>query len=408
MPGATQWPFASRPGAFERSFQVGTSVITFNSPFGSFDIAIPVERIIQIVAMPDDWAVVDGARTFQDTAAHELSHNLGLPDQYARTTHTANITARDPEGWTLMSYEENVPHLTAPEKLMLGWIRPEWVRPLSFVVIGPVDEDITLHAAALGAPPMGRVSAVEVRKGDGTNYYFEYRAIQSGGIGDQQIPEHGVVLATEFLSGATEPADRRKMLLIRDDSDADGGTFALSDDYEEQDTTSPEYPNDLVVDVTATGIDNATIHIRYGDQKPDPQVTPWSAHTNWKSPEVRNGRTGPPGSMYHDIPWAGHANTLHARVRNQGELDAPGVTVNFSVKDFTLGAGTETSLGSDTRDVPAGAVVEFTAPDVWWPSIFTAAIGPFDFNGHYCTQAVISPYSHPSNPAVKEVTPDAK
>lgn len=408
MPGASQWPFASRPGAFERSFQVGTQTFTFDFGFGTFEFAIPVERIIQIIAMPDDWETLEGSsRTFQDTAAHELAHNLGLPDEYARDTHAADIKARDASNWTLMSWEDDFPHLATPEKLMLGWTRPEWVRPLSFAVIGPIDEQITLHAAELGTPPAGRVSAVEVRKGDGTNYYFEYRREQGGGIGDQDLPENGVVVATEFISGATEPADRRKMLLIRDDSDADGGTFATGDDYEEQDTTSPEYPNDFIVEVLSSGADNATIHIKYGDQKPDPQVTPWSTHTNWKSPdlEVRNARTAANPALYFDMPWEGHPNTLHARVRNRGEIDAPGVTVNFSVKDFTLGGGAETSLGSQTLDVPAGAVVEFTAPTTWVPPIISV-LSIFGIRAHYCTQAVISPYSHPSNPAVKEVTPD--
>ncbi len=405
MPGASQWPFASRPGSWERSFQVGTQIISISFPFGSIDIPVPIERIIQIIAMPDDWETLEAsARTFQDTAAHELGHNLGLPDQYARTTHAADIQSRDPSNWTLMSFEDDLTHLTTAEKLILGWTRKEWVLPLSFAVIGPVDEPVTLQAAELGAPPFGLHAAVEVRKGDGLNYYFEYRRTQGGGIGDQDLPENGVVLATEFVSGTTEPADRRTMLLIRDDSDADGGTFALNDDYEEQDTTSPEYPNDFIVDVLSVSPSAAQLRIRYGDQKPDPQLTPWSAQSNWKSPdlEVRNARTAA-NPMYRDVPWEGHTNTLHARVRNRGEIDAPGVTVNFAVKDYTLTNGAETSLGSETRDVPAGATVEFTAPNVWIPPITSIIIGA-GLRAHYCTVARITPYAHPLNPAVKEVT----
>lgn len=405
MPGASQWPFASRPGSWERSFQVGVRIISVPIIGGSFSVPIPIDRIIQIVAMPDDWETAEAStRTFQDTASHELSHNLGLPDQYAKTTFAADIRNRDPNNWTLMSWEDDLTHLTTPEKLMLGWTLPEWVRPLSFAVIGPVDETITLQAAELGAPPFGLSAAVEVRKGDGLNYYFEYRRTQGGAFGDQDLPENGVVVATEFVSGTVEPADRRTMLLIRDDSDADGGTFALNDDYEEQDTTSPEYPNDFIVDVLAIAPTTAQIRVRYGDQKPDPQLTPWSAQTDWKSPdlEVRNARTAA-NPIYRDIPWEGHTNTLHARVRNRGELDAPGVTVNFAVKDYTLTNGAETSLGSDTRDVPAGATVEFTAPTVWVPPITSIIIGA-GLHAHYCTVARISPYAHPANPAVKEVT----
>jgi hypothetical protein len=404
LPAAHQWPQASRPGGgWETDFQIATeTVITILG----IPVGIPITRRIQVIAMPDDWTTWGGGRTFEDTVAHELGHNLGLPDEYADPTHTTDAQARDIDNWTLMSNDSDLPHLSTPEKLMLGWTRPQWVQPLSFALLGPVDETVTLHAAELGAPPAGQFAAVEVRIGDGKNYYFEYRSEQTGDVGDQNLPIDRTVVGTEFLSGSKELTDRRFLLRIRDDGDADRGEFQAGDDYEEIDTTSPKYPNDFIFEVLSTADDSAQIRIRYADGKPDPQIRTMTAETDWKSPdtEVRNARSRA-DSQYRNIPWEGHVNTMHATVRNPGKLDAPGVQVNFAVKDLTFSGGREYSKGSDVHDVDSQAEVEFQAPEVWipFPIEFTTRYG---FPQHYCTFARIAEYADPGDPAIVEVTPD--
>lgn len=404
-----QWPSATRPGGGRRlSFQVDTAMYISVFPGGSFPIGWPVERTIECVCMAEDWESLPGSgtRTFQDTVAHELAHNLGLPDEYAKAEHLAPIVAREPDKWTLMTDEDNYPHLSTVEKLMLGWTRSSWVRLLNFAVDGPlVGEEIVLSAAELGEPAAGTHAAVELRRSDGTNYYFEYRSTQSGQFGDQALPENKVVLATEFLTGSKEPPDRRFLLLIRDDGDGDDGTFGAGDDYREQDTTTPEYPNDLLVEVVSTDDATAKIKVTYGDSKPDPKLTNFSEQSNWTSPDIKvqNTRSALKKS-YENVPWEGHPNKVLALVRNVGTVDAPGVTVNFWWKNYALTNSPEFPLGSQTLSVPAdGQPVTFTSKD-WVPPI-SNLFGGEGFPAHYCLIARIEPYAVPSMPAIKEVTP---
>jgi hypothetical protein len=163
--------------------------------------------------------------------------------------------------------------------------------------------------------------------------------------------------------------DRPEILRLRDDSDADRAEFQAGDDYEEVDTTSPQFPNDFILDVVATTADSATVRVRYGlDQEPDPALTPWSPSTNWQSPdiEVSNARSLA-DPAFRNVPWEGHDNTVVARVTNRGKIPAPGVRVRFAAKDFTFGEGAEAPLGEQVADVGTGATVAFQTPTPWRP-----------------------------------------
>ena len=110
-------------------------------------------------------------------------------------------------------------------------------------------------------------------------------------------------------------------------------------------------------------------------------------------------------SRFRDIPWEGHENRIVATVRNPGKLDATGVRVNFFVKDFTLGGGAETALGSDTHDVVSGDEVTFTASIPWIP--FPVSAIPFlNVAQHYCVVARIAEYSILGDPTIREITLD--
>ena len=125
-----------------------------------------------------------------------------------------------------------------------------------------------------------------MRIADGRNYYFEYRREQPTALKDQDVPADRTVVGVDCVSGV-EPADRRNILRIRDDSDLDKAEFQAGDDYEERDTSSAAYPNDFLMEVVATEAEFARIHITYGDAKPDPQIRPWAPSTNWKSPDLQ-------------------------------------------------------------------------------------------------------------------------
>ncbi|WIE50666.1 hypothetical protein [Pseudomonas sp. GM17] len=413
-PGRFTWPSATRPGSYQLTFEVDRKTIQVPVLWGSINITIPINRTIQMFSMPDDWETRDiSGRVRAETVAHELGHNFGLPDEYARSGHPQWAKDRDlaatttrGASWSVMSWEEEFSQPTVVEKMMLGWVLAAHVRNLSFATLGPVDEEIVLHASDLGSPPAGRYSVVEVRIADGRNYYFEYRRERPGTLKDQDVPADQTVVGVDCMSGL-EPTDRRNILRIRDDGDLDRGEFQQGDNYEEKDTSSAAYPNDFKMDVVETGTDFARIHITYGDAKPDPQIRPWAPSTNWKSPDLRvtNARNLA-DTRFRDIPWEGHDNRIVATVRNPGQIDALGVRVNFFVKDFTLGGGAVTALGSDVHDVMSGAEVEFTSSVPWVPPPLSAI--PFLNNvaSHYCVVAQIEEYRDPNNAAIREITLD--
>jgi M6 family metalloprotease-like protein len=390
FPGRHQWPFGTRPGGFQLSFVVGEDVF----PFLGFEIAIPRSRTIQALTMPTTWTAISNGRTFAETVAHELGHNFGLHDAYFdAATHDAQFMSRDPGGWDLMGNEGGSPELTAAERMQLGWVPAGDVRTLSVGVAGYVDETVDLHPAGRGGPaPAGRRQAVELRIADGRNYYFEYRRRNAAALSDQTIAEDFVVVGTDYVSGDTPPTNRRPLTLIRDDVDADAGTFALNDDYEERDTSDPTYPNDFRLEVTQAGNDVARVHLRYADAKPDPAFRPWGQSTGWKSPDLRveNFRNLQDATL-RDVPWEGHDNWIVATLRNNGRDTANNIEISFGVKDFTLGGGAEQSLGSVTvASLAAGAQVDVTSPNVWRPPALSNI--PFlTIRPHYCVFARVTP-----------------
>lgn len=361
---------------------------TFSTAEGSQSMAV--------VTMAHDWG--DGSsREIHETLSHELGHNLGPGDLYMDAGFGA-LEDRDVGSWDLMSWDGTLAHMSTPNKMRLGWIRADWVRAYDFAASGAVDDVVTLHASELGAPPDGRFSAVEVRLADGWNYYFEYRAEQSGAIGDQQLPADRRVVGTDVVSpDYTAPVRRPAIVLLPDDPDGDGPVLGVGRDYEETDVSDPMFPTDFSVEVLSTDGDSARIRIRYGvNSKPDPSIRPWPGHgvNAWQSPdiEVRNAQNAADATLAN-LPWAGHPNTIVAKVKNAGSLRATGVQVNFSVKDFTVGGGAETPLGLDVRDIPVGDTVEFSF-DGWVP--------PAD--GHYCVVARMPLHVEPGPPTIVEMT----
>ncbi len=400
------------PGGYQLSFEVARQTFTVPVPFGSIEVTVPINRTIQMFAMPDDWEARDSSgRVRGETASHELGHNLGLPDEYARSSHPQWAKDRDlasstsaGASWSLMSWRSSSRR------------RPWWRRcssagstPRTCATSASRRSDRSTRRSCCtrrtSGPPPGRFSAAEIRIADGLNYYFEYRRELPTTTSDQDVPADRTVVGVDCRSGA-EPADRRNILRIKNDADNDAGEFQAGDDYREQDTSDPGYPNDFRMSVVSTDADSARIRIQYGDSKPDPQIRPWAPSTNWKSPDLRvtNARNLA-DSRFTDIPWEGHDNRIVATVRNPGLLNARTVRVDFFVKDFTLGGGAETALGSDTHDVPTGATVEFTSSVAWVPPPLSAV--PFlHVNPHYCVVARIAEYHDPIDPTIREITRD--
>jgi M6 family metalloprotease-like protein len=387
-PGATQWPWASGDPNHP-SFQVDTD-----------SSGASVTRTIECVAMPDDWEAIDAGnlnRRIRHTAAHELCHNLGLSDEYADASYTSDIKKRDLKRFTLMSIEQNFPQLTTPERLQLGWVDRATVKTVG---PGSADESVTLRATSLGPPQAGEFAALELNRSPNISYYFEYRTKRSGRISDQDLQARSAVIGIDWLGGAPYPPGRRQLQLMRNDADNDGGVYPTGSNYVEETTTKPEFPVDLLVDVSNADGNTAKLHLHFGDRKPDPALTPFSAESGWKSAdlEVQNAKSDA-DPRFKDTPWEDHVNWLVAHVHNVGDFDADKVDVSFYVKDFTVNANApEVFIGNAVDDVPAGATVDFSCPFPWMP--------PAGGNKHYCVIARIEKYAVPGHPEVPEVTQD--
>lgn len=410
------WPRASRN---PHTRVIGSQRL----PFG---ISLPVTRALHRLWLPEDWATApgNGGRTMHETAVHELCHNLGLRDQYdkgygapvtARITGTDAPAATNPTGaaqgtWEVMAYEQDLPLPSTAHRMMLGWLPANKVKLYNFGVFGPVDEEVTLHAAGAGPVPHDEFAAAEVRIADGRNYYLEYRPTVAGRIVDQAVPEADAVVITDAVTSLPVPTDRAQLLLAQDDADAvtEQGSFVAGQDYREQDTTSPGFEQDFIVDVLATRADSADLRIRYAaDQKPDPGIRPWVPSNGWRSPDfhVENARSRR-DPAFENVPWEGQPNTLSVDVHNWGTSDAHQVTVRFSVKDLTLGSGAEVDLGEATAAlIPRGGTVRVTAPKSWTPPSVQFFFGTVRYTQHSCVVARIAPFTDPAT-GLREVTPE--
>lgn len=347
-------------------------------------------KTLGVTSMPNDWHEFDG-REIHETYSHELGHNLGLGDQY-----TPVVAGRNPGDWELMHNEGTLPYFSAAHRMMLGWLPAGWILPFDFsTAAAAVDQTVTLSPVELGTPPAGQFAAIEVRIADGWNYYLEYRIGESAEIGDRALPSDSHVLGTDVVSDpGTAPFSRPVILLLPKHGDDAGAVLGNGEFYHEIDTSTGL---EFRIDVSNINGAKADVRVRYGaNGRPDPSIRPWPASPDrpYQSPdiEVRNAKSTMDPVNFFNTPWLNHDNTVAAQIKNGGNLDAPGVTVNFYVKDYNVGGAPEYFLGTQTKNVAAGATVEFTTN--WVP--------PRD--GHFCIIVRIPLYQTPGSPSIAEQT----
>lgn len=351
------------------------------------------DKNLGVVSMPREWGAGFRAdRNVRATIVHELGHSLGLGDQYTPST------GRNTGSWEPMNSEDLLPHFTIAHRMMLGWVQEPWLKTYNFSNGGGgvVNDTVTLNPIERGAPVAGNSTGIEIRIADGLNYYVEYRAPQNLQIGDRSLPVPNAVLVTDVDSSPGDaPISRPAILLVGNDIDGDGSVLVNGTDYEATDTSDPTFPTDFKLSVAGINADKADVTIQYGiNSKPDPSIRPWPAGADrqWQSPdiEVQNTRNLADPANWFNVPWAGNPNTVIAKVTNNGDLAAPGVRVEFYVKNYTVGGSPETFLGADTRDIPARGDVNFTTN--WNPP----------GNGHYCIIVRIPGYqTPPPNPTIE-------
>jgi hypothetical protein len=330
-------------------------------------------------------------RQMHTTLSHEIGHNLGLLDVYDIPEYSNDVTARVTTDWEMMAgSRDRLPHYSISNKMRMGWVPASQLRLYNFQGSGGVNDTITLHAAEDADVPAGRSRGIEIRLGDGLNYYVEYRSEQGGAVSDDLVTDRQVVI-TDVTSESFVPAlSRPRIMFVIKDVDGDGPIIGTGADFEDKD---PGTQMDLAVTVLSTAADSASVRVTYGSNgKPEPGIRPWDTTTSWQSPdiEVRNAKATADPARWFNVPWLGHDNTIVAKVRNNGDLMATGVVVDFFVTEYTTGDGPWASLGFDRQDVGPGATVEFSRS--WNPS---SADGR-----HYCVIVRIRLYQAPGNPAI--------
>lgn len=372
-PARFVWPHANAGRTFLCGFNAMTDWRNFGYTFVPLDFA------------------VHGNREMHSTLSHELGHTLDLPDLYNFPIYSADVTARLAFDWDMMAGSRDLlPHFSLSNKMRMGWVPANQLKLYNFRGAGLVAENVTLHASELGTPPAGRFKGIEVRLGDGLNYYVEYRAEQGTQISDDLVVDRRVVITDVTSDSFVTPIARPPILFVHNDLDGDGPLIGTGADFEERD---PGTQLDLHVDVVSSAADNAVVRIRYDSNgRPEPGIRPWAGEPDFQSPdiEIRNDRATADPAQYYNMPWAGHANTVVAKIRNNGDLIARGLVVDFFVTEFSAGDGPWLSLGSDTKDVPGGTTVEFMRP---WNI-------DADENRHYCVIVRIRLYQDPANLAI--------
>ena len=127
------------------------------------------------ISMPNTWgdgSTLDqgGGRTIFQTLTHEMGHTINLPDEY-KPSVSGRMLAGTPAGasWDPMELETNLPHLTLPHRMMLGWTQTAWIKLYNFAAAPGtmVDDTLTMSAVENGPPAAGKFAGIEIRIGDG-------------------------------------------------------------------------------------------------------------------------------------------------------------------------------------------------------------------------------------------------
>ena len=334
-----------------------------------------------LISLPAEWTDLRPGRTGYGTLAHELGHNLGLPDTYDPV-----VADRQVGEWDVMDSSRLLPHLPLGSRLRLGWLDPGQV--ISLAPEHLLDEVTpSLHPVERTVLDPTRYAGLELRMGPGWSMFFEYRLGQGGQVGDRAAPvpqqPPGVLLATDW--GVGPPSPRPDVLLAPQGAGSDGVVLQPGQTWQLADP-DPLHGASMQVRVLAADADGADLQVDYGPTLPDLSLRPANPPSSVSlDVSVSNQVALLSPDLWWNVPWPEHPNDLVATVYNGGMADAPGVYVDFTVLEYGVGLQPNVQAEATIQlDVPAGEAVPFVCPGCWTPD---ASPVP-----QYCVVASVRPY----------------
>lgn len=318
--------------------------------------------------------------------SHELGHTLGLPDIYGvpgiECGGSAGCNTPSNFGtWGLMADDRAFTHFSGYSKVETGWVpnnSPNVVN-LNLHQLLPFSNNYTLRNLAEAGPNLLRIRITGSPSFYG--YYVECRT-EKAGLGDENIPEEGVLVTlVDDGSPSTAYCQRHASLLavsnvpndICDAAMPPGETFFSSRIGGLSVTPTGMNDDECTVQVTWNGgggsIDPAILGAEQFDSPDiwvDSPTNGWGKYGPLFQAIDADGAPIGPG----DPARPGHTNRIYFRVWNFGTSDAHNVTVEVGVSQpLTVGlfcqvANPAQVIGSKTIPVlppsaTAGPVVDY-------------------------------------------------
>lgn len=296
---------------------------------------------------------------------HEMGHWIGLPDQYDP------VTASNRGYWTTMDGSNDRQYQSWEKEFKLGWIaNPANVKFLQRPGPGMADFDQTfkLVPTAVEEIDTDLYTAIKIKSSESVHYYVEGRDAIVGNVSDV-APNNNVVVMEAV--DVWPPGIYPKRTLNEQKVLAAGAA-----------THQPDQTVEITyVDVNAGPPESYNVNVKIkAEERPDPRITPWGAPP-WETIDIwvdsqREGggwddpATALPKPSNGEATWVNHVNRVYARITNNGDGDATGVTMRFRVNTpgGIGGAGQFVDLATPASvDIPSGESRNVFAE--WTPTV---------------------------------------
>lgn len=384
-------------------------------------------KCLSCIVISDDVSAYGTNVEPWERAAHEIGHGLYMQDLRSDSGIPADaIAPSNPVAdWDLMANDATFPHLILLNRRLRGYINdrvyPTMINRIELrdLVVGP---SMVIPLNPLEKMDSNQCSGLELFITEGWSFFFEFRSRQSSQIADQNLgiglPDNVVLGIENKLWGKAAPYRQVELLsnmprgsTFPKEPASPGGTFSFplrgsptipSAPWPSSFTNSYDYiPLNIAFSVEFLDITNGVAEVQLNctqkmEDRPDPCIQPWKGYEGWQSPDIIIQT--PFSSMdpsYENQMISGSENTIIARVRNKGNIDAVDVKVKLAITSYSTTNPSQVQnrqeMMSDPITIGRDQSNDFT---FFWDA-------PADL-GHICISAEIVDHINPNG--VKEIT----